>query len=195
MEKVSLSGTQLNSVNKKQELAAIAKTIERCRVCKKASSGRAVPGEGNPDAKIVFLGEAPGKTEAATGRPFVGRSGRLLRSMITGIGLKEEDVFITSPVKYLPDRGTPSKKQIVHGRTHLVRQLDVIKPKVIVLLGKTAVTAMLDRVSAVLKEHGSAVKENGRTYIITLHPAAVLRFPKYKPLMVKDFSRVVQYAK
>ncbi len=180
-------------VNKQYELEAIAKEIETCRVCRKESSGKAVPGEGNPDAKIVFLGEAPGRTEAATGRPFVGRSGQLLRATIRSIGLKEKDIFITSPVKYLPDRGTPSKEQIVHGRKHLYKQLDIIKPKIIVLLGKTAVTAMLDRSSAILQEHGSIVKKDNRTYVITLHPAAVLRFPKYKRLMEDDFRRVIQY--
>lgn len=179
-------------MNNQMALDAIAKEIKKCRACKIDSSGKAVSGEGNPHAKIVFLGEAPGRSEAATGRPFIGRSGQLLRSMIRSIGLKESDVFITSPVKYLPDRGTPSKKQIAHGRIHLAKQLDIIQPKIIVLLGKTAVTAVLDRPSAILQEHGSIIRQDGRTYIITVHPAAVLRFPKYKPLMVKDFQRVLE---
>jgi len=179
-------------MDKQKKLDAIADEIKKCRTCKKESSGVAVPGEGNPDADIVFLGEAPGKNEAATGRPFIGRSGQLLRRMIQKVGLTESEVYITSPVKYLPDRGTPSKKQIVHGRLHLSKQLAVIDPKIIVLLGKTAVTAMLDRDSAILKEHGSILNDNGRTYIITLHPAAVLRFPKYTHLMEKDFLRVIE---
>lgn len=174
-------------MNKKRLLDDIAREIEKCRLCRRDSSGKAVPGEGNADADIVFLGEAPGRTEAATGRPFVGRSGKLLRAMISRTGLKEGQVFITSPVKYLPDRGTPSKKQITHAKKHLYKQLDVIKPNVIVLLGKTAVTAMLERDSAILQEHGSIVQQDGRTYIVTLHPAAVLRFPKYKSLMDADF--------
>lgn len=182
-------------MNNDDKLKKIAGEIAKCRICKNASSGKAVPGEGSAHAAIVFLGEAPGRTEAATGRPFVGRSGQLLRTMIRSIGLREEDVYITSPVKYLPDRGTPTKAQIVHGRKHLYKQLDVIRPKIIVLLGKTAVTAMLDRPSAILQEHGRIVSTEGRTYVITLHPAAVLRFPKYKPLMVKDFKHVIKYLK
>ncbi len=177
-------------MDRKKKLEEIAKEIETCRTCKKASSGKAVPGEGSPHAKIVFLGEAPGKNEAATGRPFIGRSGQLLRKMIRRLGLKESDVFITSPVKYLPDRGTPSKEQIVHGRKHLAKQIAVINPKIIVLLGKTAVTAMLERPSAILQEHGSIIEEKERTYVITLHPAAVIRFPKYAPLMEKDFKKL-----
>lgn len=180
-------------MHKRAALDTIAKEIENCRICKKDSSGKAVPGEGNPDADIVFLGEAPGRTEAATGRPFIGRSGQLLRKMIRSIGLQESDVFITSPVKYLPDRGTPTREQIVHGRSHLVSQLAVINPKIIVLLGKTAVTAILDRSSAILQEHGSIIKQDGRTYIIMLHPAAVIRFPKYTPLMDADFKKLMAY--
>src|SRR3989338_312208 len=98
---------------KRKQLEVIAMEIETCALCKQETSGKAVPGEGNADSSIVFIGEAPGNTEAACGRPFVGRSGRLLRTMIYSVGLKEEDVYITSPVKYLPDRGTPTPAQIV----------------------------------------------------------------------------------
>src|SRR5690348_2310114 len=115
-------------MNKLLALERIASEIEKCKICQKASSGKAVPGEGNPDADVVFLGEAPGKTEAATGRPFIGRSGQLLRKLIRDAGFKEEDVYITSPVKYLPDRGTPDAAQIAHGRSHLSKQLAVIQP-------------------------------------------------------------------
>lgn len=177
-------------LDKQKALDTIAQQIEKCRVCKKESSGKAVPGEGSPDARIVFLGEAPGRTEAETGRPFVGRSGKFLRSMIREVGLTEKDVYITSPVKYLPDRGTPSSKQIAHGRMHLMKQLDVIRPNVIVLLGKTAVTAILDRPSAILQEHGAILQKDGRHYMITLHPAAVIRFPKYTHLMEADFRKL-----
>lgn len=177
-------------MNKKAELEKIVKTIEHCEVCKKDKSGLPVPGEGNFDADIVFLGEAPGKNEAKTGRPFIGRSGQLLRKMIRESGLREEDVFITSPVKYLPDRGTPTKEHIRHGRIHLTKQLAIIDPKIIVLLGATAIYAMLDHVVPVLKEHGTIIEQDGRKYLITLHPAAILRFPKYAPLMREDFEKL-----
>lgn len=175
---------------KQKKLDGIAAEIARCRICKKASSGLAVPGEGNPHARIVFIGEAPGKTEAKTGRPFVGRSGQLLRKMIKGTGLAEKDVFITSPVKYLPDRGTPDAKQIAHGFTHLRKQLAVIRPKIIVLLGNTAVRAILNRSSAILQEHGNIINRDGFTYVVTIHPAAVIRFPKYHTIMEDDFRKI-----
>ena len=152
----------------------------------------AVPGEGSAEASIVFLGEAPGKNEAKTGRPFIGRSGKLLRAMIRDVGLLEADVFITSPVKYLPDRGTPTKADIRHGKTHLLAQLVVIQPKIIVLLGATAAYAMLGRSVPIIKEHGSITHKDGRTYFLTLHPAAVVRFPKFAPLMRGDFVTLKQ---
>lgn len=182
-------------MNKSLELTKIASEIERCRICKKGKSGKAVPGEGNPDADIVFIGEAPGREEAKTGRPFVGRSGQLLRSMIRSIGLQEEDVFITSPVKYLPDRGTPTMEDIKHGRVHLEKQLAVIRPKIIVLLGNTAVKALFDTSIPVLKHHGTFIKKDGQEYMCLLHPAAVIRFPKYRPVFEEDFSKLQSFLK
>ncbi len=178
-------------MNKQDRLDQISQEIAKCRLCKSEKQGLPVPGEGNFDADIVFLGEAPGKTEAASGRPFIGRSGQLLRRMIREIGLREEKVFITSPVKYLPNRGTPTRAHIQHGRVHLTKQLEVIDPKVIVLLGNTAIYSVLDEHLPALKEHGNIVCRDGRKYLLTIHPAAVLRFPKYAPIMREDFQKLL----
>ena len=191
-------------MNKTKELEAIASEIETCKSCKEEKTGVAVPGEGNPDADIVFIGEAPGKTEAATGRPFVGRSGQLLRSLIREIGFDDvKDVYITSPVKYLPLRGTPTPQDIAHGRIHLMKQLKIINPKIVVLLGRVAAEGVLQRPPspsglrrarkvAVFKEHGKVIEEvKGIKYFLTYHPAAVLRFPnKFKKAMIEDFQTV-----
>jgi DNA polymerase len=179
--------------DKVARLKSIAKEIEDCEICKKDKSGKAVPGEGNPDADIVFVGEAPGKTEAKTGRPFVGRSGKFLRSLIREIGFKEERVFITSPVKYLPDRGTPSKSDINHGRLHLLKQLKIIDPKVIVLLGKVACFGVLGEQILISKRHGSVVEKNNKKYFITFHPSAALRFPPIKKLFVGDIQKCFDF--
>lgn len=176
-------------MNKSSELEKIARKIENCRECRVNKTGKAVPGEGNPNAKIVFLGEAPGRKEAETGRPFVGRSGQLLRSEIRKIGLKEKEVYITSPVKYLPVHGTPTEKEIAHGRKHLNKQLEIIKPKIIVLLGSVACRAILNEKIMVSKRHAGIVKDGERKYFITYHPAAALRFPKkIKKLLENDFK-------
>jgi DNA polymerase len=175
-------------MHKKRGLLKIADEIEKCPECKTWGTGKAVPGEGNPDADIVFIGEAPGTEEAKTGRPFVGRSGRLLREFIREIGLAEDDVFITSPVKYLPLRGTPSRENILHGREHLARQFAIIDPKIVVLLGNTACVALLDRKVPITKEHGSTLQKDGRKYFITFHPAYALRFPEGKKALRRDFG-------
>lgn len=178
-------------MNKQRELERIASEIEKCKVCKEGKTGVVVPGEGNPDADIVFIGEAPGKKEAVVGRPFIGRSGQLLRSLIREIGLDDEkDVYITSPVKYLPLRGTPTPADIAHGRTHLMKQLKIINPKIVVLLGRVAAEGVLERKVAVVKERGRVIEnKNGIKYFLTYHPAAALRFPvKFKPTLKEDFS-------
>ncbi len=181
-----------NFMNKQKELDRISKEIQNCEECKLDKIGISVPGEGDPDADIVFIGEAPGKLEAKEGRPFIGRSGQLLRGLIRDIGLKEEEVYITSPVKYLPVRGTPTSGEITHGRTHLMGQFDIIKPKVVVLMGRVAAEGVLEKKVAVVKEHGQVIEEkDGIKYFLTYHPAAVLRFPwKFKELMTEDFKKI-----
>lgn len=176
----------------KAKLKIITREIQNCKVCKIGKSGKAVPGEGDPDADIVFIGEAPGRQEAKTGRPFVGRSGKFLRSLIREIGLKEDEVFITSPVKYLPDRGTPSKSDINHGRMHLLTQLKIINPKIIVLLGKVACFGVLEEEIPINKHHGKILRQaqDDKMYFVTFHPSAALRFPPIKKLFVGDFQRL-----
>lgn len=177
-------------MDKKKALSEIAREIELCAVCRKWGDGLPVPGEGNPDADTFFVGEAPGREEAKTGRPFVGRSGQLLRSAIRGIGLDEEDVFITSPVKYRPYLGTPNGKSILHGREHISRQLSIIQPKIVVLMGSVACRAMLEKKVEVAKDHGTIVSLNGLTCLITFHPAYALRFPAGKKAFLEDFEKL-----
>jgi uracil-DNA glycosylase len=177
----------------KRKLAAleeVAKEIEKCEECKRQKVGMAVPGEGNADADIVFIGEAPGKNEAATGRPFIGRAGKLLRELIKDAGLKDEDVYITSPVKRLPEYVTPTPADIEHGRTHLSKQLAIIQPKVVVLMGNTAVQALLHQKMAIAKEHGKIIEKDGIRYLIAYHPAAPLYAPKVREEIVKDFKKL-----
>jgi uracil-DNA glycosylase len=178
-------------MNKQKELDKIAKQIAICRVCKRDKVGVAVPGEGNPDADIVFIGEAPGKQESITGRPFIGRAGKLLRSLIANAGLKDEDVFITSPVKYLPKHITPTPAEVAHGRQHLNDQLKVIQPKVVVLLGRIACQAVLERNCAIASEHGKIIKSEGKAnYFLSYHPAAALYAPNLRPALVTDFKKL-----
>ena len=179
-------------MKKQKKLEAIAKEIERCLICKENKIGVAVPGEGNPDASIVFIGEAPGKKESVTGKPFIGRSGQLLRKMIRDILKLDDlnDVYITSPVKYLPVHGTPRPSEIAHGRTHLMKQLDIINPQIIVLMGNVSIRGVLQEMIPVKSRHGEIIERDGRRYFLTLHPAAGLRFPPLKALLAEDFSNL-----
>lgn len=128
--------------------------------------------------------------------------------LIQEIGLREEDVYITSTVKYLPDKGTPPPSDIVHGRKHLMKQLDIIRPKFVILLGRVAAEGVLQRKVAVVKDRGKMIEEKdlpvgrqGRQvakvkYFLTYHPAAALRFPhKFKQLLKEDFQKVKALAR
>jgi DNA polymerase len=185
----------MTTANEQKALNAIAREIELCKICKKDKIGKAVPGEGDANADIVFIGEAPGKNEAQTGRPFIGRAGKLLRQLIGEAGLKENDVFITSPVKRLPVYVTPTEIDIAHGRTHLEKQLAVIQPKIVVLLGRVAALALLQRNILVAKEHGKIITQDGRNYLIAYHPAAPLYSPKLRLEIAKDFKKLKRLLK
>lgn len=182
-------------MSKEQSLRKISYEINRCALCKKGGTGKAVAGEGCASAAIVFVGEAPGREEAKIGRPFIGRSGKFLRTVIASIGLHEQDVFITSPVHYLPLRGTPTKAAIIHGRKHLLRQIEIIDPKIIVLLGNTACFAMLNGKRELSKEHGKIVRKEERTYLITFHPAYAMRFSDGKTKLISDFAKLKRMIK
>lgn len=171
------------------KLEKIAKEIKICKECKKKKSGLPVPGEGNPKAKILFVGEAPGKKEAETGKPFIGRSGKLLTQLLNSIRLDRKDVFITSPVKYYPGKRTPTDKEIEHGKIHLLKQIRAIRPTLIVLLGGVAHKALIGKVK-ISDIHGKTLKKDKVIYFSTFHPAAALRFPYIKELMKKDFKKL-----
>jgi uracil-DNA glycosylase len=187
-------------MNKQQALEKIASEIKSCKVCKKDKIGIAVPGEGDPDAKIVLIGEAPGKNEAKEGRPFIGRSGKLLRQTLLEIGINPSDVFITSPVKYLPKHITPTDEEIKHGMIHTSKQLDVIDPKIIVLMGSVAARGVLGDPTSprlrgakkieVLKRHGEVLTKKNRKYLLTLHPAYVLRFKRAREIFKGDLLKL-----
>jgi uracil-DNA glycosylase len=180
----------MKKASRESQLLKISEEIEACARCREGKQGRAVAGEGSAYAEIAFIGEAPGKEEAKVGRPFIGRSGKFLRSMIREIGLEEKEVFITSPVKYLPRSGTPTKADITHGRVHLFRQLAVVDPRIIVLMGKVASWAFLDREVSVSQEHGGIIKKEDKIFLITFHPAAAMRFPKIRKEFTDDFRKL-----
>lgn len=175
----------------KEQLAKVVAEILSCKVCNRLKKGLLVPGVGSAKAEIVFVGEAPGKEEIVTGQPFIGRAGKILRELIASVGLSAEDVYITSAVKYLPKTYiTPKPADITHGRKHLQKQLEVIKPKVIVVLGNTAANSLLNEKFSISQKHGATLTRDGLTYFLSYHPAAPLYSPKLREVIFKDFKKL-----
>jgi DNA polymerase len=172
------------------ELRKIAEEIAKCEDCKKNKFGLPVPGEGKPDAEIMLVGESPGPNEAKVGRPFVGRSGKFLDTLLQSIALKRKEIFITSPIKYYPGKRAPTNEEIEHGKTHLLKQVAAVNPKIIVLLGNIAIKTMLGGKFTASKIHGKIFHKNGRIYFATFHPAAAMRFPKIRAKTKKDFNKL-----
>lgn len=176
---------------KEKLLLEVREEILSCKICNKLKKGLLVPGEGSANASIVFVGEAPGKEEIKTGLPFIGRAGKVLRELIESVGLKPEDVFITSAVKYLPQTYiTPKPSDIEHGRTHLQKQLDIIKPKIVVVLGNTSAMSVLNEKFSISQVHGTILNKEKINYFISYHPAAPLYSPKLREVMFKDYKKL-----
>lgn len=181
-------------MDKRKELQKIAEEIRNCKECKRDKYGLPVPGEGNPNADAIFLGMAPGICESKTGRPFVGRAGKFLTKMLDSIGIDRKEVYITSPVKYYPGRRAPTDEEIAHGRIHLLKQIEIINPKLIVLLGNVALRAIFpDEKLLVSKIHGKAIEKNGITYFPTFHPSAAMRFTGMRNAMMQDMIKLKEY--
>ncbi|TXT56623.1 MAG: Type-4 uracil-DNA glycosylase [Candidatus Thorarchaeota archaeon] len=175
----------------KASLKKIHQEIQNCTKCPLHKTRKnAVPGEGPSDADLMFVGEAPGAEEDKTGRPFVGRSGQLLIDLLNGIGLDRDDVFITSILKSRPPNNrTPHKDEVEACISYLERQIAVINPRIIVLLGGVAISNMIGPWK-LSEAHGRFYEAEGRTYFMTYHPAAALRFPKYRDIMSEDFQKL-----
>lgn len=179
------------------EVAAEIRGCRKCRLYKQAKNP--VPGEGNPDAALMLIGEAPGYQEDVKGRPFVGRAGKLLDTLLSGIGLGREEVYIGNIVKHRPpENRAPKADEIEACAPYLDRQIRIIKPEIIVTLGNHSTRYILSKVNV---EVEGIAEVRGRLYkeklldiplkiIPTYHPAAVLYNPAYLSSLEEDFRRV-----
>lgn len=180
-----------DNMDKEKEIQRLNKKISVCRRCELHKYRiKAVPGEGNINAKIMFIGQAPGKTENKTGRPFVGRAGKLLDKLLDFNNIKRKDIFITSVVRCFPPKNrVPKPKEIkTCVNLYLKKYIELIDPQFIILLGSVALKTMLNE-SRIERVHGKIIKRD-RIYIPTYHPAAALRFPKIKAKIEKDFKKI-----
>lgn len=148
----------------------------RCDLCRGRS--HVVFGEGNPNASLMFIGEAPGKDEDKQGRPFVGRAGQLLERLLKEAGFAREQVYIANVIKCRPpENRTPEPEEVLTCKPFLLRQIQIIDPQVIVLLGSVALKALFGFEKTISKMRGRELALEGRVVIPTYHPAFVLRNP------------------
>ncbi len=176
-------------------LEAIREDIGECTRCKLHEHRRNIVfGEGNQQAKLVFVGEGPGAEEDATGRPFVGRAGQLLDKIIGTIGLKREDVYICNVVKCRPPGNrAPERDEVATCEQFLFRQLAFIKPRVIVALGSPAFQCLLRTKETITRARGEWREWNGIMVMPTFHPAYLLRTPEKKREVWEDMKKVRDY--
>jgi len=169
-------------IQRTASLEDIATLIAACRKCK-LCDGRTntVPGEGPPNARLVVIGEGPGRTEDETGRPFVGRAGELLTKILEAIKLPREQVFICNIVKCRPpENRLPQYDEIAACLPFLYRQIELVKPTVILAMGGTAAQSLLSTKQSLGALRNQVHRFRGIPVIITYHPAALLRNPNWK---------------
>ncbi len=174
-------------------LTELYEEIKSCRQCEVARyRTNAVPGEGAEDADIMFIGEAPGWHEDQQGRPFVGPAGKFLDELLRLIGLKREQVYITNVIKTRPlENRDPLPQEIVNCRHWLDRQIEIIRPKMIVTLGRYSM-ALFFPGKSISKIHGTAEKRDGILYYAMYHPAAALHQQSLREIIKTDMLKIPQ---
>lgn len=174
-------------------LAAVARRVAACRRCPlHATRTHTVPGTGTDRPEILFVGEAPGEDEDLQGKPFVGRAGELLTRMIEAMGFRREEVFIANVLKCRPPNNrTPLPEEMACCLPFLREQIAILKPRVIVALGNTAIQGLLGQVGGITRLHGQWLKFEGMDLMPTFHPAYLLRNPPAKHDAWKDLQAVL----
>ena len=176
---VELFGGPMALLDSLEKIAAHVASCTRCPLYSTATNP--VPGEGNPNADFMCVGEAPGATEDETGRPFVGAAGQLLTKILGAIDLKREDVYICNVLKHRPPGNrNPRPEEVTACSPYLIRQIELIRPKVILALGTFAAQTLLDTKLSIGKLRGQVHRYYGVPLVVTYHPAALLRNPGWK---------------
>lgn len=176
-------------------LGIIDDQIRTCELCRlHQSRTNAVPGEGRPDADIMFIGEGPGFHEDQQGRPFVGAAGKFLEELLGGLGLGREDVYITNLVKCRPpgNRDPQDDELSTCTSTYLEKQIELIDPKVIVTLGRFSMARYFPN-AKISQIHGNPRRVGGRLIVPMYHPAAALHQPSLRQTVQDDFSRLPEW--
>lgn len=172
-------------------LEKIATEVRGCPLCKLARTRKnAVPGEGQLSAKIMFIGEAPGRSEDEKGRPFAGAAGRVLDDLLQKAGIDRSHVFITNVVKCRPPGNrVPENDEVSACRPYLDRQISLLKPKIICILGRTAYSSLLGGTS-ITANSGRIIEKAGQKYFLTIHPAAAIYRKSLVSVLESDLKKL-----
>ncbi|OHA80888.1 MAG: hypothetical protein A2675_02235 [Candidatus Yonathbacteria bacterium RIFCSPHIGHO2_01_FULL_51_10] len=183
-------------MSKAEQLAEInTRWTRNCTCALRNTATQAVPGDGNPNADIVFIGEAPGKSEDAVGKPFVGAAGKFLNEMLSEVNMKREDVYITNIVKYRPPNNRdPLPEEVAACSPWLLEQLQTINPKLIVFLGRHALNRFFPK-AKIGEVHGEMLQQNidgipAKNFLPLYHPAAALYNGSLRAVLLEDFKKI-----
>ena len=176
------------------KLDSIAENVRECQKCELCETRiKAVPGKGNFDADVIFVGEAPGRNEDIHGEPFVGAAGKRLDMILEDTGIDRKDVYITNIVKCRPPKNrVPSKKEEESCNDFIKQEIEIINPKIICVMGNTAYGTLLDG-KEITKNHGKIVERDGRKFFVTFHPAATIYNQKLVEELKEDFRKLAKF--
>jgi DNA polymerase len=171
----------------------IGTEVMGCPLCKLSRTRKnAVPGEGQLSARVMFIGEAPGRCEDEKGRPFVGAAGRILDELLQKAGIERSHVFITNVVKCRPPANrVPDADEVAACRPYLERQIELIRPKVICVLGRTAYSSLLGG-GSITADRGKIVEKAGQKYFLTIHPAAAIYRKTLVSVLEADLKKLAR---
>ena len=179
-----------------QELKKIKKQVTHCTKCELSKTrNNSVPGKGNFKSDVIFVGEAPGKNEDVKGEPFIGIAGKKLSIALENAGITRDDVYITNIVKCRPPKNrVPTTNERNTCQNYLKKEIEIIKPKIICILGNTAFNSLLDG-KEIIKFRGKIVRKNNQLYFLTIHPAATIYNQKLISVLKKDMKKLLKVIK
>ena len=179
-----------------QELKKIKKQVTQCTKCELSKTrNNSVPGKGNFKSDVIFVGEAPGKNEDMEGEPFIGIAGKKLSIALENAGITRDDVYITNIVKCRPPKNrVPTTNERDTCQNYLKKEIEIIKPKIICILGNTAFNSLLDG-KEIIKFRGKIVRKNNQLYFLTIHPAATIYNQKLISVLKKDMKKLLKVIK
>ncbi|MDX1596992.1 MAG: uracil-DNA glycosylase [Nitrosopumilaceae archaeon] len=177
-------------------ITEIQKQVTKCTKCDLCTTRtNAVPGKGNFNADVIFVGEAPGRNEDKKGEPFVGAAGKKLDWALENAGVSRDSIYITNVVKCRPPNNrVPSEHEKDMCKNYLEREISIIEPKIICIMGNTAFGSILGG-SDITKNRGKVIRKNSMNYFLTIHPAAVIYNQKFESILKSDIAKVLDIAR